>query len=297
MTDFRPGLVIPVGPGRISNLVLVMKSITLAGTETPDDAVLVLDGERAAAEVLSSESLQTFLATLPFDVQQIEIEQHEPGDEQPRNVGVRALEARTNCTHAWFLDSDVIAPFALGEFRTAHRAVDLDRVLIGPYEWMDPGDVTPQPDLHNDTRWPGFREATYVSRGELNVGLACYSGNLIWPIEEFTRIGGFWNELYHGRCEDGELGLRAVAEGVPISFAPRARGWHISHPMDVPEKLRRNERDVPMLNRRHPWVQGEGVFVVERDGRRFEQVCGQCGEQVNTADWWAHEAAHQEAHA
>jgi hypothetical protein len=101
----------------------------------------------------------------------------------------------------------------------------------------------------------------------LNVGLACFSGNLIWPLLDFKRIGGFWNELHHGRCEDGELGLRAVAQGIPISYASLARGWHLDHPTDVAEKMRRNARDVPMLNERHPWVAGHDVFVVEEDGR------------------------------
>jgi len=299
MTDFRPGVVIPVGAGRLGNLVAVLKSLAIPGVDAPEHCVLVLDGEHAAVEVMCNEELHDFFDSLPFPIAEIEIEKHEPGDEQPRNIGVRELADTTDCTHAWFLDSDVLAPFALGEFRHAHAAVDLDRVLIGPYEWMPAGARTPMADLHNDTRWPLFHEhgPEYVSRGELNVGLACYSGNLVWPIEEFTRIGGFWNELHHGRCEDGELGLRAVAEDVPISLAARARGFHIDHPVNHEEKLRRNERDVPMLDQRHPWLQGHGVFVVERDGRRFEQRCGDCGEIVNTADWWGHAAAHRRASA
>jgi hypothetical protein len=52
----------------------------------------------------------------------------------------------------------------------------------------------------------------------------------------------------------------------------------------------RNARDVPMLNDRHPWVEQHGVYVVERDGKRFDQRCAACGELVNTIEYWAHRA-------
>jgi hypothetical protein len=107
-------------------------------------------------------------------------------------------------------------------------------------------------------------------------------------VKEFYRVGGFWNELYHGRCEDGELGLRATAMGVPISFAPRARGWHLHHPVNTELIEARNTRDVPMLRVRHPWVEGNDIFVVDEDGKRFDVKCHHCGEVVNTNKWWEH---------
>lgn len=296
MTDFRPGLVIPVGAGRMENLLAVIRSISVQGAMVPDDGVIVLDGSEVSQEFSATHELHELLKGLPFHVTVLDTPKHIPGAEQPRNIGVRHLSLCTDCTHVWFLDSDVLAPFALGEFAAAHALVDLDRILIGPYDWMPEGHREPMPDLLNDMRWPAFREAEpeYVSRGKLNDGLACFSGNLVWPIAEFIRIGGFWNELHHGRCEDGELGLHAVAEDVPISFAPRARGWHMGHPINHALIEQRNARDVPMLNARHPWMEGHGVFMVERDGRRFEQRCEHCGEVVNTLDWWQHVEDHRQ---
>jgi len=102
------------------------------------------------------------------------------------------------------------------------------------------------------------------------------------------RIGGFWNELHHGRCEDGELGLRAVAMGVAISFQSKARGWHVAHDTNNSLIQKRNDRDVPMINSRHPWVQGNGLFVVDEDGKRFNVRCPNCKESMNTLLWWEH---------
>lgn len=232
----------------------------------------------------------------------IEAPKHEPGMEQPRNRGVHVVQEIEHqeamlrqgypATHVWFLDSDIIiAPEALTAYETAMEEDPTKRVMVGPYDWLPEAVREARPDIQNDIRWPSFDEfpASKVFTNDLSAGLACLGGNLIWPIDEFVRIGGFWNELYHGRCEDGELGLRAVACGIPISYVAGARGWHLSHPINTPLILERNERDVPMLNDRHPWVQGEGLFVVEEDGKRFNVQCP-CGWQGNTAEIWHHKA-------
>lgn len=286
MTNFfRPGVVIPVGAGRLENLVLVLEALE-AQTRKPEAVVLVHDGPDAAGRV----------GGLTLDHKQIILgKPHEPGEEQPRNVGVRHLiEHWPDCNAVWFLDTDIIfGPDALEALTQTWEAVDHGRVIMAPYDWLPPGLRRIEPALHNDPRWAMFEEARWADRtftafGQLNVGLGCFSGNLVWPIEEFTRIGGFWSEIHHGRCEDGELGLRAVAQGVPITTCPDARGYHLWHPINHDLAIARNARDVPMLNDRHPWVQGEGLLVVERDGRRFEQRCPTCNEIINTLDWWSH---------
>jgi hypothetical protein len=227
----------------------------------------------------------------------VEVAKHEPGMEQPRNRGVRKVEQlngevapESRIDTVWFLDSDIlVAPEALAAFDEAMG--DAKRILVGPYDWLPAGLREPAPELKNDPRWVSFDEHDRhkVLVDDLSAGLACFSGNLVWPIDEFTRIGGFWNALHHGRCEDGELGLRAVACGVPISFVAAARGWHLDHPINFDLTIQRNERDVPMLNERHPWVQGEGLFVVEEDGKRFNVRCA-CGWEGNTAEIWNHQA-------
>jgi GT2 family glycosyltransferase len=283
MNNFRCGVVIPVGEGRRENLAEVLTCLHHQ-TRPPEAIVIVADGPEAAVKLTGM--------TIPGI--QVVIRKHEPGAEQPRNVGVRRLaEKWLELNAVWFLDTDVIfANDCLAALAATWEAADWGRIIMAPYEWLEPGQRQIQPATRNDPRWPMLNEPRWAlgeeSIGELNVGLGCFSGNLVWPVEEFTRIGGFWNEIHHGRCEDGCLGLDAVAQGVPITCCPAARGYHLWHPINQERAIRCNERDVPMLNARHPWVQGEGLLVVERDGRRFDQRCAICKRHINTLDYWAH---------
>lgn len=278
----RLGVVIPVGEGREENLTAVLRCLEHQ-TVRPACIVVVQDGFGLDAAVVSP---PTIFVGIP---------KHEPGREQPRNIGVRVLrEQLPDVTHVWFLDSDVmVGPRCIEALHHAIAAGPQGRVLIGPYDWLSAG-IRPIPgadipSIRNDPRWAAFdaNPPDRVISGDLSAGLACFSGNLVWPVDEFMRVGGFWSEIHHGRCEDGELGLRAVAMGVPMSYVADARGWHLWHKVAHHAVLERNARDVPMLNARHPWLQGAGVFVVDRDGKAFDVHC-RCGQSVPTLGWWEH---------
>lgn len=276
------GVVIPVGPGRAQNLTTVLGCLSHQ-TLKPAGIVVVQDGFDAASDWKGP-------------IKYLACAKHEPGREQPRNIGVRVLKMEWPATtHVWFLDSDIhVGPHCLEDLAAALADGDDDRIIVGPYDWLGPGTrPTPGADYHgtrNDPRWEMFDR--YPPRvaltNDLSAGLACFSGNLVWPIKEFMRVGGFWSEIHHGRCEDGELGLRAVSMGVPISFAGRARGSHLHHDVNMALALERNARDVPMLNDRHPWVQGADVFMVDRDGKAFDVRCSKCQQQIPTNGWWQH---------
>lgn len=278
------GIVIPVGPGRADNLNAVMRCLQ-AQTVQPAGIVVVQDGFDAKEDWVGP------IVTLACA-------KHEPGREQPRNVGVRVLRHTwPDITHVWFLDSDIcFGPRCLEEMTDALAQGSPKRIIVGPYDWLGEGDrPTPGAEYmgtRSDPRWAMFDqyEPAVALTNDLSAGLACFSGNLMWPIDEFMRVGGFWSEIHHGRCEDGELGLRAVAMGVPISFAAKARGWHLHHDINYALALERNARDVPMLNARHPWVQGADVFMVDRDGKAFDVKCSKCDEQITTNGWWTHAA-------
>lgn len=279
------GIVIPVGPGRQENLDCVLRCLAHQ-TVKPRGIVVVQDGFDNADDWRGP------IVTLACA-------KHRPGREQPRNAGVRELRFQwPDTTHVWFLDSDIhVGPRCLEELESALESGEQDRIVVGPYDWLGAGD-RPSPGqeylgVHNDPRWPSFDRypPTVALTNDLSAGLACFSGNLLWPINEFIRVGGFWSEIHHGRCEDGELGLRAVAMGVPISFASRARGSHLWHEVNSGLALERNARDVPMLNDRHPWVQGADVFMVDRDGKAFDVVCRKCQQLIPTIGWWAHAEA------
>lgn len=343
----QTGVVIPVGTGRLQNLLAVLESIE--NQTVPVTAIVVIvDGD--APDITGGLSLRLG-KKIPFAV--LETPKHEPGMEQPRNIGVRLLDdlgardERMKCTHAWFLDSDVIlTPTAHAAFQDAYQRAEAWRcptcghpdndfdpdvahcdncgfegegpsaennwtdgwipahsIFVGPYDWLPPGVREPQPDLRNDPdgvpppgRWGRFDEND-PDRPVVNdifAGLACFSGNLVWPIEEFKRIGGFWDEIHHGRCEDGELGVRAVSMGVPITFVRDARGWHLWHERNMDWILAANQRDIPMLDERHPALKDEGLFVVDADGNRFDYTCKECGETMNAALSWGHRLAHEQ---
>jgi GT2 family glycosyltransferase len=328
--------VIPVGAHREQNLTRVMNSLA-AGKVLPKIVVVVLDGEDAQV----GPGLPSVVHPLPH-VWVHRMVKHEPGLPQPRNVGAhyaqkKADELGIELTHFWFVDSDcIVSPEALLEFQRANVAAATEanpkllvgqRILIGRYDWLAQGSEGPQDPLEMaDPRDDALRtrepSETFVS--DLSAGLACFSGNLMWPAGAFERVGGFWNELHHGRCEDGELGLRAVKMGIPIAFVGAARAWHLWHPSNVAEKEERNARDVPMLNERHPWLESrcwcghqklmhntpeedgsergtggckdceckkfeQAVFIVEEDGKRFNVRCA-CGWEGNTVLMWRHEA-------
>ncbi len=301
----RAAVVIPVGPGRLDNLLLCLESLAVQ-TIVPDLLVMVGDGPEATrdAELALDRNRDHPIK----DIEVVEAPKHEPGLDQPRNRGVRAVQEintrnammrwKRPQTHVWFLDSDLIVD--PGAYAAIFREIDrvTDRILVCPYDFMPPGEREPMPDYRQDMRWQSFddHDPDEVLLEDLSAGLACFSGNLVWPIAQFVHVGGFWNELHHGRCEDGELGLRAVACGVPIGFVREARAWHLWHGGDpapngdwVEWATGVNAVDVPKIDARHHWLHGEGLFVVEEDGKRFNVRC-RCGWEGNTAEIWNHKA-------
>jgi GT2 family glycosyltransferase len=282
-------VVIPVGAGREDNLAEVIAALERQ-TEQPSLVVVVRDGADAAKPPDSTLDVITHTAA-----------KHEPGREQPRNIGVRIAKQFSTAEHVWFLDSDVVVqPDCLELILDAYAEGPPERIMVCPYDWLQFGYRPPIDELAwskspavamQDPRWAMFHASppSKLYREDLSAGLACFSGNLVWPVQEFQRVGGFWSELHHGRCEDGELGARAVRMEVPISFCSWARGWHLAHDVNVQLTMERNARDVPMLNARHPWIQSEtDVFMVDRDGKGFDVRCHGCGEQIATIGWWAH---------
>lgn len=285
----KTAVVIPTGVGRMDNLVQTLACLDRQ-TVQPDVVVVVQDGHEEPVPPVYPGLIVSRLG------------KHKPGMPQPRNVGVGiARQHVRDLTHVAFLDSDVVVHNDWLETIMDAYGSDPDRIMVCPYEWLPdgvrpgrtPNFWTAVQSVYTDQRWAMFnaspREKVYYA--DLSAGLACWSGNLVWPIEEFRRVGGFWHEIHHGRCEDGELGLRAVAMGVGISFCAQARGYHLDHSVNTAWKLEANARDVPMLNKRHPWVQQGGVFLVDRDGKAFDATCPSCGAVVSTGEWWDHAEA------
>jgi hypothetical protein len=278
------GVVIPCSEDRVENLNQVLKCI--AHEDLINEIVSVCDGW-FNPDVIEIEIPKTTI---------IGIEKHHPGKEQPRNVGVRWL---SNSNHVWFLDSDVIVERE--SIEAYHEAYNhspaVDRIMIGPYEWMHEGEREPNHDLHNDPRWEMFNEYDYKTTfvGNIGAALGNFSGNLVWPVKEFKKAGGFWHELSAGRVEDGELGIRAASLSIPMCVVPKARGWHMYHGgmpnptlewIDYATKI--NEREVPKIHERHGQIEKEGLRLTHFDGARFDFECPGCDQLINTGLYWEH---------
>jgi hypothetical protein len=299
------GIVIPVGADRLDNLKMVLACVAKQ-TVKPRVVVVVCDGEDA--HLPDDPEILHGVPGVPVAI--LRAPKHEPGKEQPRNVGARLLgdlgrqdERFAGIKRVWFLDSDVMVvskALELFELAAMQHPRDEQPVLLAPYDWLVPGVRTMFGEAKPDMRWASFEahEPWEAVKGDLSMGLACFSGNAVWPLDEFERVGGFWNELHNGRCEDGELGLRAVAMGVPIAMVREARGFHLWHggdPAPTPEWTTWargiNDIDVPKIKERHAWKElpGDGteIFVVEEDGHRFNCRC-HCGWEGNTAEIWNH---------
>ncbi len=286
-SNFRCGVVIPCAENRLDNLRRVLEELERQIFK-PEKIVVVCDGWDISVDAAS------IIDQAEGNVHFVAMPKHEPGAVQPKNVGVRTLQMIGNpkCNHVWFLDSDILPlPNTLAEYHNAYlHCPAYDRVMIGPYEWMSKGNRKPEIGLKNDPRWDLFDRHSYRTTfwNDLGVAMANFGGNIVWPISPFKRVGGFWNDLYAGRCEDGELGIRASAMGVPMALVPDARCFHMWHPFNTGEKERRNKRDVPMINERHPYVEDEGYIMVDIDGTRFNYQC-KCGASVNTLEMWEHD--------
>lgn len=299
------GIVIPVGADRRENLTEVLKCLANQ-TVKPRIVILVCDGEEAWLD--DDPEILHGVPGVPIAI--LRTPKHQPGIEQPRNIGARLLgdlgkrDSRfLGIKKVWFLDSDVMVvsnALELYELAAMQHPKDDQPVLLGPYDWLVPGVRTMFGEARPDMRWASFEqhEPWEGVKGDLSMGLACFSGNAVWPLDRFQEVGGFWDSLHHGRCEDGELGLRAVAMGMPIAMVREARGFHLWHggdpaPTEEWTTWARgvNDIDVPKIQERHPWKElpggGMELFVVEEDGHRFNCRCV-CGAEMNTAEIWEH---------
>lgn len=280
------GVVIPAAENRVENLKLVIQSIS-RGTIRPSQIVIVCDGWESKLDL-------TYELGIDYDV--VYTKKHKPGDEQPRNVGVRKLHP--SITHVWFLDSDCLVWNDTLQAYVDALKTDPDRILIGRYDWLKPGvrGLTPYSTDYEmlDPRDAHFKKysSKHIAVGDPSFALANFSGNLMWPKKKFEEVGGFWSELHMGRCEDGELGARACSLGIPMSLVNCAEAQHLWHESNQEWKLKTNEIDVPKIDERHPWIQDRKIKVVDEDGKRLNVVCSYCGEEFNTLHIWQHEAEH-----
>lgn len=144
------------------------------------------------------------------------------GPAEARNAGAAAAQADL----LLFLDDDVLPTPGLV---AAHHAAHRDQpggAVVGPYP---PAPFASREPFRQDIRRWWIAHFDALARPGHRFGFRdLLTGNLSMSRELWDRIGGLDAQFARAR-EDLELGVRLVAAGVPIRYAPRAFGWHHEH--------------------------------------------------------------------
>jgi len=294
MNTYSPVVIIPCGENRLENLNLVLESL-YNQTLKVMYIVIVCDGfmphkvNEVCGEIRGKLLLDGVVSIATYNAKHV----GGSGTIQPKNAG--AIWADDNLpidsfSHYWFVDSDIIMDPEANQMYAYATQYDYGepRIMIGPYEWLPKGKRELSPEIKNDPRWDMFNSNGHrtTAEGNISYAMANFGGNIVYPAKAFRDLGGFWDELSAGRVEDGEIGLRFCAAGVPMTTVGRARGYHLDHPVNHQWKLDTNTVEVPMLDERHPWVHNHGIYVSDNDGKRFEWVDPETGEHKNTLEMW-----------
>ena len=167
-----------------------------------------------------------------------------------RNQGTRLR--RKECTHIWYLDSDVLLNRKAVEHATKLCAQHPEAVICGRYDWLPAMHVTTN-DVKD--RWDELihhrlqRVRTNYKPGIVGddprqaKGWTCptilsnprgiaLSGNLIVPAMWFERSGGF-DENIEGQGQDCEFSYTLAELGAKAIRCPHIIGYHLDHFRDT----------------------------------------------------------------
>ena len=237
--------VIPVY-NRLRNLSLVLEALRLQ-SDGDFEVVISDDG--------SDDGLGAFVRDIqdngPLSIKYYRHEHNGYRVSLTRNQGAR-LRAR-DCTHLWFVDSDVLLPRGavehVREIITEHPGV----VICGRYDWLPPMEVTAQdvsdrwdyivaqrlppqdvPRRERDGR-PDHRTGDpnlfWDHKIYTPIGPGTLSGNLIIPVKWWILTGGF-DENIESQGQDGEFGYNLQSKGAPGMYCGHICGQHLSHAYD-----------------------------------------------------------------
>ncbi|HET7584844.1 MAG TPA: glycosyltransferase [Gemmatimonadaceae bacterium] len=176
------------------------------------------------------------------------VRQRAAGAGASRNAGVAASTGEL----LLFLDDDVEPTPGLVAAHVRAHGAGRDRVVVGPYPPVAPGRLSLyriqmrewwERQFHT-MRQPGHR-FTYRD---------VVSGNLSLSRELFTRVEGFDPAITGAGGEDWELGVRLLAAGAELTFAPDALAAHHEH-SDLARsfaRTRQEGRSDVRIGMRHP---------------------------------------------
>lgn len=173
------------------------------------DVVVVLDGSDDGSKEMAED--------LPMAVPVEVCWKPNGGLASARNLGL----ARATGELIWFLDDDLVpAEGTLARHRDAHVG-PAPQVVVGPCV-IPEGSSTP-------SEIAGWWRQRYAAI-QANSGITRFDhfsgANTSAPVDLLLRVGAFDERFVGYGCEDYELGLRLLDDGVVISFEVEAIAWH-----------------------------------------------------------------------
>lgn len=196
-------------------MIAMLDALIAQGPETPQfELIAVADNcSDGTAQMLAS-----YRAPFPITV----LELPGVGPAGARNAGAAVAKADL----LLFLDDDVLPlPGALAAHWRAHQS-DVEAAVVGPY----PPAPHPAEDffrLRIRSWWTRHFEVL-AKPGHRFDFRDLLTGNLSMPRRLWNRIGGLDPQFARAR-EDLELGVRLIAQGLPLRYAPDAFAWHHEH--------------------------------------------------------------------
>lgn len=251
---------------RAQNLTLTLSALDQQ-TEAPGEVIVVDDGstDRTLDVVASfAKKLKLRYVWHPHEGFQAGLS---------RNEGARLARGSA----LLFIDSDVLLePNAMHHYNNLVKA-NPTAILAGRYDWMPPMAITPE-DVYK--RWHQIvqQELPAIDLQEPPVGiigidpraqsvsrftgqvvtkgycLALFSGNIVYPTEQFWALGGFDEAMVGHGGEDCELAMRAEEHHYPVIFTEKPIGYHVYHSRNQAQNEIEVARNIAYIRTKHDLV-------------------------------------------
>lgn len=248
---------------RYTNLVNTIKAL-VDQTVSRDQYEIIISDDNSTDETQSI--INQFKGQGRFKYVFNNFKPHSWNASVPRNLG--ALVADQDTRAYLFVDSDVVLPSVTLECYLQDLDKDSNRVIIGPYNFMEQNGVSV---MIKDVRMAKFDSVTPDETFEtVHDGLACFGGNLCIPKDIFWSVNGFSVDTHIG-LEDGDMGLKLWKKKTRFSYDKRPFGrhqWHETPPDRFPPDMKDH---IDKLNLKHFGTKDPDYGIIEASRETYAE--------------------------